>query len=71
MQWILQQMVSRGWTSSRRRKKGGPFRIELPLLSITAMQIDQLKAASQVDLPANHYIRSSALKKRVISTRSS
>jgi heavy metal sensor kinase len=51
--------------------RGTTFRIELPLLSITALQIDQLKAASQVDLPVDHSLRSSGLERGVTSTRSS
>jgi heavy metal sensor kinase len=43
--------------------RGTTFRIELPLLSITALQFDQLKAATQVDLPADHSLRSSSLEK--------
>jgi signal transduction histidine kinase len=51
--------------------RGTTFRIELPLLSMTALQIDQLKSASQVDLPADQSLRSSGWEKGVISTRSS
>jgi heavy metal sensor kinase len=40
--------------------RGTTFRIELPLLSITATEIDQLRAASYVRLSADHPVGSSS-----------
>ena len=46
--------------------RGTTFRIELPLLSISATQIDQLKTANQVDLSADDYLRPSGVENGVI-----
>jgi heavy metal sensor kinase len=43
--------------------RGTTFRIELPLLPITALQFDKLKAVSQVELPTDHTLRSSSFEK--------
>jgi signal transduction histidine kinase len=50
--------------------KGATFRIELPLLSLTVTQIDQLKSATHVELSPNHLVRSSDAEK-MVTTRTS
>jgi signal transduction histidine kinase len=49
--------------------KGATFRIELPLLSLTATQIDQLKSATHVELSPN--LVSSSDAEKVVTTRTS
>jgi heavy metal sensor kinase len=50
--------------------KGTTFRIELPLLSLTATQIDQLRSAIYVELSPNRLVSSSDAEK-VVTTRTS
>jgi signal transduction histidine kinase len=50
--------------------KGTTFRIELPLLSLTATQIDQLRSAIYVELSPNRLVSASDAEK-VVTTRTS